>query len=76
MTSEAAVIIAVVVLLSLFVIVAVAVVTLADFDLYKAFLNRFQFKKAPRFTFLTTKNVNSCWARDRLSYLIYILSKK
>ena len=35
MTSEAAVIIAVVVLLSLFV--AVAVVSLADFDLYKAF---------------------------------------
>ena len=41
MTSEAAVIIAVVVLLSLFVIVAVAVVSLADFDLYRAFLNRF-----------------------------------
>ena len=37
MTSEAAVIIAVVVLLSLFVTVAVAVVSLADFDLYKAF---------------------------------------
>ena len=41
MTSEAAEIIAVLVLLSLFVIVAVAVVSLADFDLYKAFLNRF-----------------------------------
>ena len=39
MTSEAAVIIAVVVLLSLFVIVAV--ISLADFDLYQAFLNRF-----------------------------------
>ena len=37
MTSEAAVIIDVVVLLSLFVTVAVAVVSLADFDLYKAF---------------------------------------
>ena len=36
MTSEAADVV-----LSLFVIVAVAVVTLADFDLYKAFLNRF-----------------------------------
>ena len=36
-TSEAAVIIAVVVLLSLFVTVAVAVVSLADFDFYKAF---------------------------------------
>ena len=35
MTSEAAVIIAVVLLLSLFV--TVAVVSLADFDLYKAF---------------------------------------
>ena len=37
MTSEAAVIIAVVVLLSLFVTVAVAVVSFADFDLYEAF---------------------------------------
>ena len=37
MTSEAAVIIAVVVLLSLFVTVAVADVSLADFDLHKAF---------------------------------------
>ena len=37
MTSEAAVMIAVVVLLSLFVTVAVAVVSFADFDLYKAF---------------------------------------
>ena len=41
MTSEAAVIIAVFVLLSLFVTVAVAVVSLADFDLYKAVLNKF-----------------------------------
>ena len=37
MTSAAADIIAVVVLLSLFVTVAVAVVSLSDFDLYKAF---------------------------------------
>ena len=37
MTLEAAVIITVVVLLSFFVTVAVAVVSLADFDLYKAF---------------------------------------
>ena len=37
MTSEAAVIIAVVLLLSLFVTVAFAVVSLADVDLYKAF---------------------------------------
>ena len=40
MSSEAAAIIAVIVLFSLFVVVAVAVVTLADFYLYKAFLNR------------------------------------
>ena len=45
MTSEAAVIIAVVVLLSFFVTVAVAVVSLADFDIYKAFLTSFNLKK-------------------------------
>ena len=76
MTSEAAVIIAVLVLLSLFVTVAVAVVSLADFDLYKAFQTSFNLKKAPRFTSLTTKNVDSWLARDRLSYLIYIFSNK
>ena len=65
MTSEAAVIIVVVVLLSLLVIVAVAIVTLADFDLYKAFLNRFISKEAPRFTPVTTKNVNSWLARAK-----------
>ena len=37
MSSEAAVITAIVVMLSFLVIFAVALVTLADFDLYKAF---------------------------------------